>query len=287
MKLITITGIAALCTASFVCNPLLAAEGDYPDEFYEPVDDLTPPAEQPPVQDQPPMLGIQMTPPPTHAQETNGTTPDEGVYVRRVFPNTAAEDMGVQPGDIILSVNGTEIDSMSTLRDVVNNSSVGDEVDVTVVRNGETHGLNSSFRPWLDDVKRTNLDRKAEERYRDMQKRRLERRMNHHNNRSAMLDREINARQDPGPLNWDNDQSVAEHLQKELGLLPDMQLPAIDLSGLPFSFQFAVDVDSNTLEAMANDGDKPLTVAEPLQMLSSFAPHIDLDFNVDVDTNEY
>ena len=286
MKLITHTTLSAIAAATMFLNPLAAADTDYPDEFYEPVDNM-PADEQPPAQNQPPMLGIQMTPPPTHAQETNGTTPDEGVYVRRVFPNTAAEDMGIQPGDIILSVNGSDIDSMSTLREVVNNSAVGDEVDVVVTRNGETQSLSSSFRPWLDDVKRTNLDSKAEERYRDMQKRRLERRMNYQGNRAAMLDREINARQDPGPLNWNNDNSVHAHLQKELGLLPDMTLPAIDLSGVPFSFAFSVDVDSNELEAMANDDGKPLTVAEPLRMLAEIAPSIDLDFHVDVNANEY
>ena len=53
-----------------------------------------------------PMLGVQMTPVPLSTQEQQGLAPNQGVYVQSVYPNTAAETMGLQPGDVITSING-------------------------------------------------------------------------------------------------------------------------------------------------------------------------------------
>lgn len=281
--------ICACCSLGL--SPLAAQDStEYDNEtFYEPVDP-TPQEDPKPKTNKPPMLGVQMTPPPTHAQEVNGTTPDEGVYVRRVFPNTAAENMGVQPGDIILTMDGTEINSMSTLREIVFNSSVGDDVEVTVIRNGEQHNLSGTYRPWLEDVKRGKLDDKAEQRYREMQKRRLEKKMAGNNNLNNTLSRNIAARKAPVDYNnWQNldNAGIDTLIQKELGALPSYKLPTIDLSGLPFSFSFSVDVNSNELSASDNDAGKPLDIAKPLLLLSSIAPTIDLAFSVDIDTNVY
>ena len=157
MRTFILSLLLILCQISVVNS--IAAEEIVDDEY--PEDAFFEPSKDEPQDDSPPMLGVQMTPPPSHAQEVNGTTPDQGVYVRRVFPDTAASDMGVKPGDIILSINGTDINSMQILRDEVNTSKVGDEVSVTVARDGGVVDLSGEYQPWLESVPKTKLDIKT------------------------------------------------------------------------------------------------------------------------------
>jgi len=58
------------------------------------------------------MLGINMTPPSAATQTSNGTDPGLGVEAQQVYPGTAAQRMGVQPGDLITMLNGGTIGSM-------------------------------------------------------------------------------------------------------------------------------------------------------------------------------
>ena len=56
-----------------------------------------------------------------------------GVYVYNV-ENTAS---GLQSGDLIQSVNGTEITSASQLKSIIESCSVGDNITISVLRNGQ------------------------------------------------------------------------------------------------------------------------------------------------------
>ncbi len=126
-----------------------------------------------------PMLGINMSPVPINVQKREGITPDQGVLVRRTFPNTAAKNMGVRPGDVILSIDGVDIDSMSTLRRIVSGSYSGNGVAVTVSRNGQLMNLNGTYAEWPSDIPQVKLDEKAEREYRKQQQRRLAREQKH------------------------------------------------------------------------------------------------------------
>ena len=282
--------VLSCCLLSF--GQLSAQDSDdYPDDFYEPVDN-SPESTEPeqPSNGGQAMLGGQFTPPSTHSQEANGTTPDQGIETRRIFPNTAAEDMGLQPGDIVLNVNGSDTNSISSLRDIVNNSSVGDDVSVIVSRDGEILQLDSTFKEWLSGVPKGKIDRKAEQRYREMQKRRLERRMAKTNNRQSAIKEQLAAmkKQNNVDLDFDalNQAQIAEGLAKELGVLPDFRLPALSFSGLDFDFNLHIDVDSNELSAANNDAEKTVTVSEPLALLAQIAPSIALSYQFEVDGNE-
>jgi serine protease Do len=59
--------------------------------------------------------------------------PIPGVYVYSV-ENTAS---GLKSGDLILSVNDTEITSASQLKSIIENCSVGDNIKLTVLRDGQ------------------------------------------------------------------------------------------------------------------------------------------------------
>ena len=125
---------------------------------------------------QQPMIGVQMTPTSTSVQKKQGLDINEGVYVRKVFPETAASDMGIQKGDVILQINNAPISSMGDLREEVFGNQVGDPVNVIVRRNGEDVVLGAQYREWPEDIPYTAIDSEAESRYKEMQKRRRERR---------------------------------------------------------------------------------------------------------------
>lgn len=130
-----------------------------------------PPTPTAPIQS--PMLGVEMSPVPSPVLAKEGLTPNEGVYVQNVFGGTAASSMGVQPGDVILQVNGTAISSMSDLRNEISASAVGDPVQVVVQRNGQQVAMGSSLQAWPAEIPHEQLDPAAEQRFRQWQAERM------------------------------------------------------------------------------------------------------------------
>jgi len=64
-----------------------------------------------------------------------------GVLINSVNEDTPAERAGLREGDIILSVDDEEIDSVSQLRNRVSLSPVGEEVDLRVLRDGKEKNI--------------------------------------------------------------------------------------------------------------------------------------------------
>jgi membrane-associated protease RseP (regulator of RpoE activity) len=95
------------------------------------------------------------------------------VLVQDVFPNTAAQGMGIQKGDVILAVNGSAITSMTDLRNEVSLNQVNDPVDVTIQRNGQQVTATNQFKPWPPNIPYDAIDPAAEKRFQDFQQRRL------------------------------------------------------------------------------------------------------------------
>lgn len=63
---------------------------------------------------------------------------DQGVYIARVDKNGPAYQAGMQEGDIITKINGTEVNSVADLRSILDNIPVGSTVNIEIKRNGET-----------------------------------------------------------------------------------------------------------------------------------------------------
>lgn len=61
-----------------------------------------------------------------------------GAYIRQVDKNSAAEKAGLQVGDIITKMDGTDITSTEDVVKIKNAHKVGDSISVTVTRNGGT-----------------------------------------------------------------------------------------------------------------------------------------------------
>ncbi len=82
-------------------------------------------------------LGIGMQPFTDELVKAFGLKEKQGVLVAKVFKNSPADKAGLKPGDIIIEFNGKKIADMSTLRNLVGNSSPGTEFTIKVLRNGK------------------------------------------------------------------------------------------------------------------------------------------------------
>lgn len=81
-----------------------------------------------------PAIGIQGDSVPSYAR-VYYRFPD-GVYIAYVYPGSDAHAKGLAEGDIITSINGTEIGSMDELNAVKNQFSAGDSVTLVIYRGG-------------------------------------------------------------------------------------------------------------------------------------------------------
>jgi Do/DeqQ family serine protease len=63
-------------------------------------------------------------------------TADRGALVTQVEPGSPSEQAGLQPGDVIVEINGKPIDSSADLRNEIGLVRAGEPVDVTAIRDG-------------------------------------------------------------------------------------------------------------------------------------------------------
>jgi S1-C subfamily serine protease len=93
-------------------------------------------------------LGVETTDLDTVAPEVLerfGVDLDEGAFVVDVATDTAAEAAGVQEGDVVVAVDGEPVGSSVEVRDAVRAHRAGDEVTITVVRDGEELELTATL----------------------------------------------------------------------------------------------------------------------------------------------
>jgi serine protease Do len=68
----------------------------------------------------------------------------KGAVVQQVVPRAPASKAGVQPGDVVLSVNGKPVDGPSALTRSVSSVAPGGKVKLTVLRNGQQKDLEAT-----------------------------------------------------------------------------------------------------------------------------------------------
>ena len=76
--------------------------------------------------------------------EAFGVARKKGVVVARVEAKSPAQKAGVKVGDVIIAVNGREVDSSTQVRNEIGLLRVGSKVKIEVFRDGKTHQLTAS-----------------------------------------------------------------------------------------------------------------------------------------------
>ncbi|MDA0196450.1 MAG: Do family serine endopeptidase [Bacteroidetes bacterium] len=70
----------------------------------------------------------------------------EGVYVDSVLVNSAAGAAGVEPGDVILEVDGNLVKTSPELQELIARRRPGDQVDLKIDRKGKTRKMNVTLK---------------------------------------------------------------------------------------------------------------------------------------------
>jgi hypothetical protein len=92
-----------------------------------------------------------------------GVSPDEqdetvtGALVGRVEAGSTAAAMGVQPGDLIRSINDEQVDSFAELRERVQSMRPGEPVRLTVLRNGQELELSGTLGSGMGEGRRRTM----------------------------------------------------------------------------------------------------------------------------------
>jgi S1-C subfamily serine protease len=66
-----------------------------------------------------------------------GIDVEQGAFVEEVVPGSAADEAGLLPGDVIVEIDGEDIDEASAVREAVLDREPGDQMELTVRRAGE------------------------------------------------------------------------------------------------------------------------------------------------------
>ncbi len=103
--------------------------------------------------------GAFAVPPSLAMQAAKDLVPGQGLVVMAVRPGGTADVLGIDPGDVILELNGQPVASRRELRSIVRQAEAGDAVRVTVSRSNGQSTLRGAFQlrqprpsgppPWL------------------------------------------------------------------------------------------------------------------------------------------
>ena len=77
-----------------------------------------------------------------YVQSVNDLSVDHGVFVTDVYDGGPAAQAGVEVGDVIVAINGKEVDDEVSLADMLSTRSPGDHVTVTLYRGDQPMTLN-------------------------------------------------------------------------------------------------------------------------------------------------
>lgn len=69
-----------------------------------------------------------------------------GVYVDRVNAGSAAEEAGLQSGDVIVAINGRPVDNVSKLQEAVAVKRPGEKIEVTYIRKGKEKKVQATLK---------------------------------------------------------------------------------------------------------------------------------------------
>ena len=92
------------------------------------------------------ILGVSIQDVTSDLAKEKGLDKIEGVYISEVRPDGAAKFAGIEPGDIIISVNGVNVNSSGELQEQISRYRPKDKVTVIAKRNGKTKQFEVTLR---------------------------------------------------------------------------------------------------------------------------------------------
>jgi len=95
-------------------------------------------------------LGVMIQPVSRDLAESFGMDSPEGALIADLDPQGPAARGGLQAGDVILAVNGEEVESSSTLPRLIGRVSPGNEVELTLLRDGTRREETLTVGDWPD-----------------------------------------------------------------------------------------------------------------------------------------
>ncbi|EDL48405.1 Do family serine endopeptidase [Erythrobacter sp. SD-21] len=104
-------------------------------------------------------LGIQIQPVNDDVAASLGLARNRGEIVQMVQPGEAAARAGIEPGDIVLTVNGREVTPDQTLSYLVANIAPGTTIPVEVIRDGQRRQINVTVgkRPSEEELRQSQM----------------------------------------------------------------------------------------------------------------------------------
>lgn len=89
-------------------------------------------------------LGVQIVPVTEDVADSLGLARNRGELVQTVQPGQAAANAGLQPGDVVVKVDGQEVSPDNTLSFIVANTAPGKRIPIEVIRNGKRMTLTAT-----------------------------------------------------------------------------------------------------------------------------------------------
>jgi putative serine protease PepD len=77
--------------------------------------------------------------------ERLGVETDEGAFVTDVVPNSGAEAAGIEPGDVIVEIDGQAVDNPADVGEIILDHEPGDEIEIVVEREGERETIDATL----------------------------------------------------------------------------------------------------------------------------------------------
>mgnify|MGYP003305176106 CR=1 FL=1 len=108
------------------------------------------------------LLGVQIQDVTSEIQKKHNLKEVKGVYVAAVSDGGAAKDIGIESGDVILSVDGEPTNSTAELQEKIGRKRPGENVKIELIRDGETKHYVVTLRniKGTTDVVKTNIEDK-------------------------------------------------------------------------------------------------------------------------------
>ena len=92
------------------------------------------------------IIGVQIRNINAQFAEERGLTTLNGAYIQGTIPGGAAEDSGIEQGDVIVQVESTKVNSASELQEIIGTYRPGDKVQIDLVREGKNLSLSVTLR---------------------------------------------------------------------------------------------------------------------------------------------